>query len=75
MGMLEEYRWKLETQKLMMIRSHEKESGWWVSEVADRSVRIKQVSILKCNQWDVIRDFVESSVTAVQGAEAELETV
>jgi len=36
-GMLEEHLWRRETQKLMMIRDHEKESGWWVSEVADRS--------------------------------------
>lgn len=63
------------THKLIMVRCHEKESGWWLSEVAGRSVRMKRVLILNCNQWDVVRDFAESSVSAVQGAGAELEAV
>lgn len=60
--MLEEYLWRVGTQKLIMIRYHEKESGWWMSEVADRSVQMKQVLIQSCNQCNVIRDFVEESV-------------
>lgn len=56
------------THKLIMVRCHEKESGWWLSEVAGRSVRMKRVLILNCNQWDVVRDFAESSVSAVQGS-------
>lgn len=46
-----------------------------MSVAAVRSVGIKQVLILKYKQGDVIRDFVESSVSAVQEAEAELGTL
>lgn len=46
-----------------------------MSEVADRSVRMKQVLIQSCNQCNVIREFVERSVSAVQGADAELKPV
>lgn len=68
--MLGDYLWRVGTQKLI-IRYHEKERGWWMSEVADRSVRMKQVLIQSCNQCNVIREFVERSVSAVQGADAE----
>lgn len=41
---------RIEAQKLMMIRYHEKGRGCCVSEVTDRSGRIKQVSVLKCHE-------------------------